>query len=84
VDFSFRDIAGMVELIAIDSKKVSPCSAVLEGEYGYKEISMGVPVVLGKQGISKIVELNLSQGEKNDLDHSARALETKAHLVGNL
>jgi malate dehydrogenase len=56
VDFSFRDIAGMVELIAIDSKKVSPCSALLEGEYGYKEISMGVPVVLGKQGISKIVE----------------------------
>ncbi len=45
---------------------------------------MGVPVVLGKQGISRIIELDLSQEEKKDLDHSARALETKTHLVGNL
>jgi malate dehydrogenase len=81
---SASGISRMVELIAIDSEKVSPCSAVLEGEYGYKEISMGVPVVLGKQGISRIIELDLSQDEKKDLDHSARALETKAHLVGNL
>ena len=42
---------------------------------------MGVPVVLGKQGISRIIELDLSQDEKKDLDHSARALETKARLV---
>jgi malate/lactate dehydrogenase len=48
------------------------------------EISKGVPVVLGKQGISRIIELDLSQDEKKDLDHSARALGTKAHLVGNL
>jgi malate dehydrogenase len=61
---SASEISRMVELIATDSKKVSPCSAVLEGEYGYKEISMGVPVVLGKQGISRIIELDLSQDEK--------------------
>jgi malate/lactate dehydrogenase len=42
---------------------------------------MGVPVALGKQGISSIIELDLSQDEKKDLDHSARALETKARLV---
>ncbi len=57
---------------------------VLEGEYGYKEISMGAPVVLGKQGISRIIGLELSQDEKKDPDQSARALETKANLVGNL
>ena len=78
---SASGISQMVESIATDSRKVIPCSAVLEGEYGCKEISMGVPVVLGKQGISRILELDLSQDEKKDLDHSARALETKAHLV---
>jgi len=78
---SASGIAQMVESIATDSRKVSPCSAVLEGEYGYQEISMGVPVVLGKQGISRIIELDLSQDEKKDLDHSARTLETKARLV---
>jgi malate dehydrogenase len=80
---SASGISRMVEFIAIDSKKVSLCSAVLEGEYGYKEISMDVPVVSGKQGISRVIELDLSQDEKKDLDHSARGLETKAHLVGN-
>ena len=78
---SASGISQMVESIATDSRKVFPCSAVLEGEYGYKAISMGVPVVLGKQGISRILELDLSQDEKKDLDHSARALETKARLV---
>ena len=78
---SASGISQMVESIATDSRKVSPCSAVLEGEYGYKEIGMGVPVVLGKQGISSIIELDLSQDEQKDLDHSARALETKARLV---
>ena len=78
---SASGISQMVESIATDSRKVFPCSAVLEGEYGYKEISMGVPVVLGKQGISRILELDLSRDEKKDLDHSARALETKARLV---
>lgn len=78
---SASGISQMVESIVKNSKKVFPCSAVLEGEYGYKGISMGVPVVLGKEGISRIVELDLSQEEQQDLGHSARALETKARLV---
>jgi malate dehydrogenase len=78
---SASGISQMVESIVKDSRKVFPCSAVLEGEYGYKGISMGVPVVLGKEGISKIMELDLSQEEQKDLGHSATALETKAHLV---
>jgi len=78
---SASGISQMVESIATDSGKVFPCSAVLEGEYGYKGISMGVPVVLGKQGIGRIIELDLSQDEQKDLEQSARALETKALLV---
>jgi malate/lactate dehydrogenase len=78
---SASGISQMVESIAMGSETVSSCSAVLEGEYGYKEISIGVPVILGKQGISSIIELDLSQDERKDLDHSARALETKARLV---
>ncbi|HUL20819.1 MAG TPA: hypothetical protein VLZ10_05145 [Thermodesulfobacteriota bacterium] len=78
---SASGISQMVESIATDSRGVFPCSAVLEGEYGYKGISMGVPVILGKQGIGRIIELDLSQDEKKDLDRSAGSLETKARLV---
>jgi malate dehydrogenase len=78
---SASGISQMVESIATNSRKVFPCSAVLEGEYGYKGISMGVPVALGKQGISRVIELDLSQDEKEDLDQSARSLEIKARLI---
>jgi len=78
---SASGISQMVESIATDSRKVFPCSAVLEGEYGYKGISIGVPVALGKQGINRVIELDLSQDEKKDLDQSARSLETKARLI---
>jgi malate/lactate dehydrogenase len=78
---SASGISQMVESIVKDSRKAFPCSAVLEGEYGYQGISMGVPVALGKEGISRIIELDLSQEEEKDLAHSARALETKARLV---
>jgi malate/lactate dehydrogenase len=78
---SASGISQMVESIATNSRKVFPCSAVLEGEYGYKGISMGVPVTLGKQGISRVIELDLSQDEKEDLDQSARSLEIKARLI---
>jgi len=78
---SASGISQMVESIATDSKRVYPCSAILEGEYGYHGISMCVPVILGKQGITRILELDLAQDEKKELEHSASALETKARLV---
>jgi malate dehydrogenase len=71
----------MIESIAANSRKMTPCSAVLDGEYGYKGISMGVPVILGKQGIMRIIELDLTPDEQRDMDHSARELETKARMV---
>ncbi len=78
---SAAGISRMVECISKDSKKVFPSSAVLEGEYGYSEISMGVPVILGRRGIERIVELELTPDEKNDLDHSAKELEAKSRVV---
>jgi malate/lactate dehydrogenase len=78
---SAAGLSQMVESIAIDSRKVFPCSVALEGEYGYQGISMGVPAAVGKHGISRVIELNLSQDEKKDLDQSAGSLEAKARLV---
>jgi len=78
---SASGISQMVESITADLKKVIPCSTVLDGEYGYKGISMGVPVILGRNGIDRIIELDLAPDEQRDLDHSARELEAKAPLV---
>ena len=59
-------VSSLVHSIACNHNKIFPCSALLEGEYGLNDLCIGVPVVLGKYGIQKIVELEL---EKNDLDH---------------
>ncbi len=64
-------IARMVEFICRDSKEVLPASVYLNGEYGYKDIFLGVPVKLGKAGVEGIVELKLSENSKKALDNSA-------------
>ncbi|MGQ8337564.1 malate dehydrogenase [Sunxiuqinia sp. A32] len=64
-------VSELVKAIALDSKKMFPCSALLEGEYGLNDISLGVPCVLGKNGIEKIVEIELSDAEKEKLANSA-------------
>ena len=66
--------AQMVESIVLDQKRVLPCTALLEGEYGVKGLYMGVPVVLGKGGIEEIVQLKLSADEKKMLRESAAAV----------
>ena len=63
--------AVMVKAIAQDSKAILPVCASLNGEYGYKDLHLGVPVVLGKEGVEKIVELPLVNEEKKLLDESA-------------
>jgi malate dehydrogenase len=57
-------ISAMVEAVLRDTKRVMPVSTYLEGEYGYSDISMGVPAVIGKNGVEKIVELDLDDYEK--------------------
>ncbi len=65
----------MVESILLDKKKVLPCAALLEGEYGYNDLFVGVPVKLGANGIEKIYEVHLTDAEKAMLDKSAAAVK---------
>ena len=67
-------ITGMVESIIRDKKKTIPVSAYLEGEYGLKDICIGVPAVLGKSGIEKIIELELSEAEDKAFRKSAEKI----------
>jgi malate dehydrogenase len=56
--------AAVADSIINDQKKMIPCSAYLEGEYGYNDITIGVPCIIGKNGIEKIVEIELNEAEK--------------------
>ncbi len=67
-------VAKMVEAIVKDEKRVMPVSAYLRGEYGYQGIFLGVPVLLGRNGVEKIFELDLTPEEKKALDQSAEAV----------
>ncbi len=67
--------AEMVEAILKDKKKIIPCSAYLEGEYGIRGLFMGVPVKLGSQGIEQIIQIKLSAEEKEMFSKSAVAIK---------
>jgi malate dehydrogenase len=67
--------AEMVEAILRDRKHLAPCAAYLRGEYGIENLFIGVPVILGKNGIEKIIELELSDEEKAELQSSAAAVQ---------
>jgi malate dehydrogenase len=64
----------MVDSIMLDEKRVLPCTAYLEGEYGIEDLYMGVPVTLGASGIEEIFELELSDEEQEQLRASADAV----------
>lgn len=74
-------VSAMVQAIACDTKKIFPCSVMLEGEYGLNDIAIGVPCVLGKNGIEKIVSINLSDAEKAKLAESAAAVKATNDLL---
>jgi malate dehydrogenase len=77
-------VAEMVHAIALDKKRVLPCTAYLDGEYGIEGLYMGVPVKLGAGGIDEIVELDLSEEEKKELARSADAVrEVVGVLAGS-
>ena len=67
-------IVDMVDSILLDKKRVLPCAALLDGEYGIKGIFMGVPVVLGSRGIEKILEIELNAAEEKAVQKSADAV----------
>lgn len=74
-------VSAIVQSIACDQKKMFPCSTLLEGEYGLKDLCIGVPVIIGKDGIEKIVELDLNDAEKNKLHESAEGVKKTNGLL---
>ncbi|GAA4274300.1 malate dehydrogenase [Aquimarina gracilis] len=74
-------VSGLVQAIACDQKKIFPCSTFLEGEYGLNDICIGTPVVLGRNGIEKIVEIELSDAEKAKLTESAEGVKKTNGLL---
>jgi malate dehydrogenase len=71
----------MAETFLLDQKRVLPCAAYLEGEYGYKDLYMGVPVVVGAAGVEKIIELELNADEKAMLKKSADSVQKIVDVV---
>ncbi len=76
--------AQMVEAIVRDQKRIFPVCAYLEGEYGHDDIYLGVPVVLGKNGIEKIIEVELNVQEKALLDESAKAVKSTMNVLTDM
>lgn len=76
-----RAIAVMIEAILDDSRIVMPSSILLDGEYGYKDVTLGVPVVLGARGIEKIIELDLNKELKDKLDISVKSIKESIDLL---
>jgi malate dehydrogenase len=67
-------VAEMVDSIVFDQKRVLPCAAYCDGEYGIDKLFVGVPVKLGKDGVEEIVEIELAEAEREDLQRSADAV----------
>ena len=75
-------IVEMVEAILKDKKKILPCAAYLEGEYGIKGLFVGVPVKLGARGIEQVVEIKLTPEERVALEKSAAAVKELVDIIG--
>lgn len=74
-------VSSIVQAIACDQKKMFPCSVMLDGEYGLSDICIGAPVILGRNGIEEIVEINLSDEEKAHLAASAVGVRATNDLL---
>jgi malate dehydrogenase len=74
-------VSGLVQAIACDQKKLYPCSALLQGEFGLSDLCIGVPVVLGRNGIENIVEIELTSAEKDHLKTSAEGVKKTNALL---
>ena len=72
----------MVEAILKDKKKILPCAAYLEGEYGISGLFVGVPVKLGERGIEEIIQINLTTDERSALQRSASAVQELVSVMG--
>jgi malate dehydrogenase len=72
----------MVEAIALDKRRILPCAAWLQGEYGLQDVYCGVPCKLGRGGLQRIIEVTLTEAERRDLEKSAGAVRATQATVG--
>lgn len=77
-------VCEMVEAIICDQRRVFPVCAYLNGEYGYNDIYLGVPVILGRNGIEKVIELELDKEDKERFDRSQKEVRTTLELMKGL
>lgn len=74
----------MVEAYLLDKNVILPCSAYLDGEYGVKGLYVGVPVVIGRKGVERVIELQLTSQEQNDFNKSIEAVRSLVDAVDKL
>lgn len=77
-------VSSLVQAIACNQQKMFPCSVFLEGEFGLNDLCIGVPVILGKNGIERIVEIDLNDTEINQLKQSANSVKATNLLLADL
>ena len=77
-------VSSLVHSIACDQQKMFPCSVLLEGEFGLNDLCIGVPVILGKNGVERIVEIPLDDDEMNQLKTSADGVKATNSLLNSL
>ena len=74
----------MAESFLNDQKRVLPCAAYLNGQYGVKGLYVGVPVIIGKKGVEKVIELKLNANEKKQINNSVKAVKNLTALAKKL
>tara|TARA_Y100000766_G_C18895940_1_gene600924 strand:- start:243 stop:1181 length:939 start_codon:yes stop_codon:yes gene_type:complete len=77
-------VASLVQSIACDQNKMFPCSVFLDGEYGLSDLAIGVPVVLGKRGIEKIIDIKLNKEEQDQLIQSAESVQKTNKILSDM
>jgi malate dehydrogenase len=81
----YAPAAGVVEMVASivkDQKRIIPSAVLLSGQYGYNNLYIGVPAVLGSSGVEKVIEMQLDDNEKAMLDKSAKAVADVVGVLG--
>ena len=77
-------VAYLVDSIINDQKRMIPCSVFLEGEYGHSDLCIGVPCIIGKDGVESIVDVKLNEAEQAKFDQSAQAVRTMNDALGSI
>ena len=77
-------VATMVDAIVNDRKRIVPTVAIVKNEYGCKELAIGVPCVLGKDGMEKVIDLNMNKEEQANFDNSVAAVEKDMQTLAKL